>query len=488
MTKARDLANIAGAIANDKIPSSKLDVSFENITDTGTEGTKVASGTTAQRGSTAGQLRFNSTTGLAEYYTGTAFKIIDSPPAVTSISPTSVLTGNANITINGSGFASGAVIKFIGNDGTEFTSPSVTVNSATQITAQTPSSPLLVSKEPYDVKVINASGLTGQLDNSLDAGGSPTWSTASGSLGNISEGASANFSISASDPDGTAIVYSDTTGNLASNSLTLNSSTGAITGTAPTVTADTTISFTGRASDGVNTTDRAFSIIVKNKTVDVVDIFGDSSGIGLYQLNNAYTNASGGSLPTLSDTGAPTFTTSIKKYGTHALDFSGDGKYIDINTTTRMYAISVWSYLDSNDLEPSSTNSNEYLIELRHDNDGNNKPYFYYHRSTQSGKLGLISTATDTTAENQIGEIWINGTQHTSGEFHFDVNTWYHIVVNASGSTYQNTTKGNWNEGVRFGNRSDGSSSGKVGHIDQIRVFNRALTSSEIGQLYNEVE
>ena len=183
MTKARDLANIAGAIANDKIPSSKLDVSFENITDTGTEGTKVASGTTAQRGSTAGQLRFNSTTGLAEYYTGTAFKIIDSPPAVTSISPTSVLTGNANITINGSGFASGAVIKFIGNDGTEFTSPSVTVNSATQITAQTPSSPLLVSKEPYDVKVINASGLTGQLDNSLDAGGSPTWSTASGSLG-----------------------------------------------------------------------------------------------------------------------------------------------------------------------------------------------------------------------------------------------------------------------------------------------------------------
>ena len=45
-----------------------------NIVDAGTEGTKVASGTTAQRGSTAGQIRFNSTTGLAEYYTGTAFK------------------------------------------------------------------------------------------------------------------------------------------------------------------------------------------------------------------------------------------------------------------------------------------------------------------------------------------------------------------------------------------------------------------------------
>ena len=51
-----------------------------NIVDEGTEGTKVALGTTAQRGSTTGQIRFNSTTGLAEYYTGTAFKSIDSPP------------------------------------------------------------------------------------------------------------------------------------------------------------------------------------------------------------------------------------------------------------------------------------------------------------------------------------------------------------------------------------------------------------------------
>ena len=60
--------------------------------------------TSGQRGSTQGQIRFNTTNGLAEYYTGTAFKIIDSPPTITSISPTSVLTGNANITINGSGF------------------------------------------------------------------------------------------------------------------------------------------------------------------------------------------------------------------------------------------------------------------------------------------------------------------------------------------------------------------------------------------------
>ena len=51
-------------------------VSFENINDTGNQGTKVSVGTTAQRGSTQGQIRFNSTLGLAEYYTGSIFKTI----------------------------------------------------------------------------------------------------------------------------------------------------------------------------------------------------------------------------------------------------------------------------------------------------------------------------------------------------------------------------------------------------------------------------
>ena len=39
-------------------------VSRVNIVDTGTEGTKVATGTTAQRGSSTGQWRYNSETGF----------------------------------------------------------------------------------------------------------------------------------------------------------------------------------------------------------------------------------------------------------------------------------------------------------------------------------------------------------------------------------------------------------------------------------------
>ena len=71
LLKAIDSVFVSGTSSNDF-----GDFKFENITDTGTEGTKVASGTTAQRGSTVGQIRFNSTTGLAEYYTGTEYFMI----------------------------------------------------------------------------------------------------------------------------------------------------------------------------------------------------------------------------------------------------------------------------------------------------------------------------------------------------------------------------------------------------------------------------
>jgi len=70
MSKARNIADLLDA--NGDVKQASLDnvPPFENITDTGTEGTKVATSTSAQRGSTAGQIRFNTELGLAEYYDG----------------------------------------------------------------------------------------------------------------------------------------------------------------------------------------------------------------------------------------------------------------------------------------------------------------------------------------------------------------------------------------------------------------------------------
>ncbi len=56
-----------------------------DIVDTGTEGTKVATGTTAQRGTTAGQFRYNSTTGFFEGRDATTFITLENVPVVLSV-------------------------------------------------------------------------------------------------------------------------------------------------------------------------------------------------------------------------------------------------------------------------------------------------------------------------------------------------------------------------------------------------------------------
>jgi len=478
MTKARDLADIAGAIANDKIPSSKLDVSFENISDTGTEGTKVASGTSAQRGSTTGQWRFNTTTGFFEGRNASGdFQSLEPTPTIISTNVSEVDSqagGNVTIRVTGTNFITGGTIKFIGNDATEITASTSTFVNSSNYDAVIAKSSFVNSKEPYDVKYIASTGLTAQLDDQINVDTSPTWSTASGSLGNANEGSSANLSVSATDADGDTIAYSLQSGSL--GGLSLNSSTGAITGTASNVSSDTTNNFTIRATANTKTVDRAFSFITKNTTTGIFDIFADSSALSLHQLNNSY-NQTGSGTGNLGYSGVSFSTTS--KFGSHSVNTMGDGDYLDITNTTRIYAISVWVYMPT-----GSGGDDEYIFDFRHDTPSNGRGYLYTYLSSQSGKIQYIDLSDDTTASNGLGNIYIDGTQLTSGQYHFSPNTWHHIVCSVSNAS---DTKQTWNEGVRFGNRSDGSSGGNFGYIDQIRTFNRALTSSEVTTLYNEV-
>ena len=51
----------------------------------------ISSGTTAQRTiEEAGKMRFNTSTNLLEYYDGTGWKSIDSPPTVSSVDVTDI--------------------------------------------------------------------------------------------------------------------------------------------------------------------------------------------------------------------------------------------------------------------------------------------------------------------------------------------------------------------------------------------------------------
>jgi len=241
------------------------EVNFNDIVDTGTEGTKIALGTTAQRGSTVGQIRFNSTTGLAEYYDGTAFKSIDAPPTVSSISPTSlgqsVLGSSQSIVITGSNFSTTVTAFIVGNDGTEYTPASTTRNSSTQVTITTPTN-LTNTNEPYDIKITNASSLSGTLSDALAINDTPVFATASGSLGTLFDNdrtASNLTAISFSDEESTPTV-SVTSGSLPAG-ITLNSN-GTFSGTANAVSNNTTSNFTVTATDGAETASRAYSITV----------------------------------------------------------------------------------------------------------------------------------------------------------------------------------------------------------------------------------
>ena len=282
----------SNAINDGAITIAKTSNLFTNTEIGGTEAAKMPVGTTGQRASAqSGDIRFNSTLSLMEYYDGSAWKSIDSPPLISSISPTTETDASANIVITGSNFQSGATVKFIGNDGTEYSSPTVTVNSATQITATTPSSALTVANEPYDIAVTNPSGLTGTLADALDAGGSPTWSTSAGNIGTIYEDtAIGSLSIAATDPDGQAVTYSST--DLSINGVTLNSN-GTITGTPNadgTYAANgVTHTFNGVASDGTNTSTRTFNILRKwNDGSSSTQ--AAPSGVAIYDLTGTTTN------------------------------------------------------------------------------------------------------------------------------------------------------------------------------------------------------
>ena len=238
-------------------------VTATSFVGSGTNGIKLPIGTTGERVNTKGTLRYNSSNELPEYYNGTEWIAIDTPPTVTSVSPTEVATasgGNITFTINGSRFSVGVNIKFVSNNGTELTPSSVTRVNGNQLTAVIAKNSFVNAQEPYDVKVINPSGLQATLADQINVDNDPAWVTSAGSLGSFNNYATVNVTVSATDVDGDAVTYSIVSGSLPSG-LSLNSSTGVISGTMGAVGSSTTANFTIRATANGKTADRAFSFV-----------------------------------------------------------------------------------------------------------------------------------------------------------------------------------------------------------------------------------
>jgi len=178
-------------------------------------------------------------------------------PTLTSIDYPGTATaadtaGGESIVINGTGFQTGITCTVGG------TSATTAFNSATQITITSPAK----TAGQYTVAVTNTDGGNGSSNNFIQYSGVPIWSTASGSLGSVVEGGTTSFQVTATEGSDT-IEYAVTSGSLPSG-YSLATATGAITGTAGAVSADTTSTFSITATDDENQTSsaRSFSITV----------------------------------------------------------------------------------------------------------------------------------------------------------------------------------------------------------------------------------
>ncbi len=316
MSRARDLASIfnldplSGTTA-ERPASAPVGQIYYNGTTAKTEiytstgwqemASGIAYGNNASRPSNpvVGTPYFNGQEGRLELYTSNGWQnIVQETPGIVSIQANVTDTSTTNtIVISGTNFFSGAVATLIGTNGVEIQPTSVTVNSISQITAVFGS--INAAYEPYDVKVVNPSNLYGILLDSLFVNQTPVWNTAAGSLGLIydSRRDATTFTVSASDPEGTSITYSISSGSLPTG-MSLNSSSGVISGTSNAVTSDTTYNFTITASDGSNSSSRSFSIISKAPVKTVFAHTGSSQTFsipaGITKLKAKIWGAAGG--------------------------------------------------------------------------------------------------------------------------------------------------------------------------------------------------
>jgi hypothetical protein len=253
-------------------------------------------GTTAQRNSTPvnGMLRYNTETEYMEVYTDGGWGSLASPPTITSFSPSVVSPAASNgtvLTINGSLFDQNASVELRNESGDLYSTSNPAFTNSGLITATLGS----LAAGTYTVIVTNGSGLSVDSTSTFSVNNPPVWnSPADGATLTFLTNSSTTTTLSATDPDGSAVTYSLVSGTLPSG-LTLSGNTisgtsGAASGTSTPVTI--------RASDGTVFTDRSFTIATVAPLYPFTShTFTNASATGRYgptltQMRTAYSSAS----------------------------------------------------------------------------------------------------------------------------------------------------------------------------------------------------
>jgi hypothetical protein len=336
----------------------------------------------------------------------------------------------------------------------------------------------------------------------------PIWSTQAGVIAIANEQAVLTTTVLAVDANNLTLTYSITSGSLPVG-LTLNSSTGVISGTTPTVTANTTSTFTISVSNGTNSSSRVFSITVNNSTNEPPVWSTAAGSIGSVNMNSSFNyslsatdpnsdsisySIASGSLPaglSMNSLGVITGTTSTVS-STTTSNFTVSANDGHGGIVNRIFSITVMatSYTVTNSMRlfyPSQT----AWLERTPPSNGSNINYavsFWVKKANNGTNQAMLSVDGDPTdyddtilfdSANKINiTFYRSGTApiniHTTSTY-TDLNKWYHIclIVNTNESIQTDRAK-LYIDGVRntsWAYQVFPSTQGMdVGNINQTRI------------------
>lgn len=186
---------------------------------------------------------------------GGSVTVGETKPTISSISPTVIENTQTSITITGTNFVNGINVEAIATNGSIIQADTVTFNSATSVSAAF----TISTDATYFLRLENPDGNAVRSSTALlTVSDAPAWTTSAGSLGTNAAGSAVSYTVAATGATSFAIQSGTLPGG-----VTLNTSTGVISGTESGATAETTYNFTIRASDAEGqTADRAFSITI----------------------------------------------------------------------------------------------------------------------------------------------------------------------------------------------------------------------------------
>jgi len=234
MTKARDLANFVSG-TNSAITTTQID-------DDAVTNAKIANESITINGS-------------AVNLGGSVTIQGETRPTFSSVTPSTIENTQTSVTIAGTNFVTVPLVTAINaTTGALIVADEVSFTSSTAIVAK-----FTISVDgTYKLYIENPDGNAVQSGTVLTVSDAPAWTTSAGSLGSNAAGSSVSYTVAATNATSFAIQSGSLPGG-----VSLNTSTGAITGTESGATSETTYSFTIRATDAQSqTADRAFSITI----------------------------------------------------------------------------------------------------------------------------------------------------------------------------------------------------------------------------------